>query len=85
MNWACQTFQACNATRLAGINFAGNQIVGQLLKLHSENMVDFVTSSLLSLCPFLAETSADQAVDRRDQAVDREGCMRDKKLCVADK
>ena len=52
--------------------------MAQLFKLHFENMVDFVTSALLSLCLFLAETSADQAVDR-------EGCMRDKKLCVADK
>ena len=51
--------------------------MGQLLKLHSENMVDFVTSALLSSCLFLAQISA--------QAVDREGCMRDKKLCVADK
>ena len=62
---------------LAGINFASNQIVAQLFGLHSANMVDFVTSALLSSCLFLAQISA--------QAVDREGCMRDKKLCVADK
>ena len=51
--------------------------MAQLFKLHYENMVDLVTSVLLSSCLFLAQISA--------QAVDREGCMGDKKLCVADK
>ena len=51
--------------------------VGPVVSFSSRNMVEFVTSALLSLCLFLYKISA--------QAVDREECMRDKKPCVADK